>query len=102
MGMGALTCMVLSALSNQVLVGSPGGEASSREQLRQDSESTCMRTFARILAGSVPVLPLTTGTFYAGPALFMAPTFVQVVLLVPCILGWMTVAMLVLTWISAC
>jgi len=100
--MGALTCMVLSALSNQVLVGSPDGETFSREQLRQDSEGACMRTFARILAGSVSVLPLTTGTFYAGPALLMAPTCVQVVLLVPCILGWMTVAMLFLNWIIAC
>lgn len=92
-----LVSVVLSALSNQLLVGLPGAAAG-----HEQDPDVCGRIFARILAASVSLLPLTTGSFFAGPAIFAAPTAVQVLLVTPCLLGWITVAFLALGCLSNC
>lgn len=93
-----LTCTVLSSLSSQLLGGLPDKVPGGLDIKQED----CGHTFARILAASVAVLPLTTGSFFSGQSLFISPTAVHVVLVVPCVLGWMTVAMLLLLCMLNC
>lgn len=90
----AILCTLLSSVANQLIVGP--------SKRRMSEEDICMQQFTRGAMACVSVLPFTTGIYYANSALLSTPMLDQVLVFVPCALGWFSVGVLVLSCIIAC
>jgi hypothetical protein len=91
----AIACVLLSSVANQLLVR-PAWKR------RISDEDVCCSQLVRVAAASVATLPVTTGIFWATSSLLIAPTLMKAFVALPCFIGWISVALLMLAWVCAC
>ncbi|CAE8616986.1 unnamed protein product [Polarella glacialis] len=108
-GTGALLSVLLSSLANQLLVA-PASPAvkkgrladSASAEIRSKEDAACTWRFARSAAACLATLPFTTGVLWATQAILPLPNVLQALVLLPCLLGWLTVAGLALRMAYLC
>eukprot|EP00929_Paragymnodinium_shiwhaense_P095971 TRINITY_DN57346_c0_g1_i1.p1 TRINITY_DN57346_c0_g1~~TRINITY_DN57346_c0_g1_i1.p1 ORF type:complete len:636 (-),score=111.77 TRINITY_DN57346_c0_g1_i1:312-2219(-) len=91
----AFLCTLLSSIANQLLF------RPSYRRKATEEDDCCMFT-SRLSALCVSTLPFSTGVFFASSAILPSPLLIQVMLGIPCLIGWMTLVIMFMGWCHAC
>merc|ERR1712226_577636 len=83
--LAALTCCLLSSVSNQLLVRPVFMKVYTEDDI-------CVQYTLRIAGLCVAVLPFTTGMCCMSKSVLSMPTLVHVLFVVPCGIGWFSLA----------
>eukprot|EP00927_Polykrikos_kofoidii_P035986 TRINITY_DN30449_c0_g1_i1.p1 TRINITY_DN30449_c0_g1~~TRINITY_DN30449_c0_g1_i1.p1 ORF type:complete len:583 (-),score=82.00 TRINITY_DN30449_c0_g1_i1:302-1951(-) len=82
----AIACTLMSSISNQLLVR----PAWKRFDKEEDAGAHCRMRFA---VACMSTLPFTTGAYWASSTVLSTPVLVQVIVFLPCMVGWLTAMM---------